>query len=420
MCEFVFDADAVAYLAWIKHKVESVGESLLAEVTLRRGGDKSLISLVASLHSSPILAKGLQQLNIVDIQTEAYPPICVQKFPNLRRFTLIGSDRRFLAHHTLASLGKLTQLELKHRFVGKLKLWLRHLPFLQELRLELQTHPNHGPSVAVLPGIEFCAPTLRKLHVAFQGGFPSRAVADASSCTNLVSLRLRLRRGRDETPCMEDHFKNLSRLQKLQTLLLLGGQIGYDHLRHAASLSGLTSLALRHNDFLGANCVKFATTTFTNLESLDLSASRRFAANHADVESLIPLPPKIKSLNILGTGISVSIVQGLVPATVAVAQIRLPKKPNYGGTFVVQYPVLPAAEANAIFLRRRRARLRLQRCAFCGEWERETAQFPRCGKCKKVFYCDARCQNAHWVRQHRQECGIPVAAVRPVSEPLPT
>eukprot|EP00039_Didymoeca_costata_P019250 m.336797 g.336797 ORF g.336797 m.336797 type:complete len:582 (+) comp17964_c0_seq1:219-1964(+) len=41
----------------------------------------------------------------------------------------------------------------------------------------------------------------------------------------------------------------------------------------------------------------------------------------------------------------------------------------------------------------------------CSEQETLKKRFMVCGGCKAVLYCSATCQNAHWYREHKNECG---------------
>jgi len=46
----------------------------------------------------------------------------------------------------------------------------------------------------------------------------------------------------------------------------------------------------------------------------------------------------------------------------------------------------------------------MQVCAFCEESPlRAALTLKQCGKCKKVMYCSAGCQKAHW-KLHKKTC----------------
>src|SRR5262249_25618406 len=51
----------------------------------------------------------------------------------------------------------------------------------------------------------------------------------------------------------------------------------------------------------------------------------------------------------------------------------------------------------------------LRKCERCGK---EGPNFPRCGRCKEVYYCSQDCQKKHWT-QHKADC------IRPEDRPKP-
>lgn len=42
-------------------------------------------------------------------------------------------------------------------------------------------------------------------------------------------------------------------------------------------------------------------------------------------------------------------------------------------------------------------------CAMCKQPESAAGTLKKCGKCKKILYCDRECQKKHW-KSHKKVC----------------
>ena len=60
-------------------------------------------------------------------------------------------------------------------------------------------------------------------------------------------------------------------------------------------------------------------------------------------------------------------------------------------------------EANIMFSEGRQVR---RVCAACGKGYLQISGLKECARCKKVCYCDASCQRAHW-KEHKKQCRAP-------------
>lgn len=40
----------------------------------------------------------------------------------------------------------------------------------------------------------------------------------------------------------------------------------------------------------------------------------------------------------------------------------------------------------------------------CGHCHKSGAKLLRCGRCKKVYYCNVECQKKDWATNHRAQC----------------
>eukprot|EP01122_Echinamoeba_exundans_P005339 TRINITY_DN15505_c0_g1_i1.p1 TRINITY_DN15505_c0_g1~~TRINITY_DN15505_c0_g1_i1.p1 ORF type:complete len:493 (+),score=46.42 TRINITY_DN15505_c0_g1_i1:31-1509(+) len=413
--EFELAEDVLPYLRWINERCRFDG-SKLNEITLNSGVEQCLEGLAGLLSYSASFAASCRTLNFISLHNASKSLISLDNYDSLTSLYIWKAPRPLIK-----SLEKLTNLVDLHIFGDSAypapETWLKHLSMLTSVTLVIQVPVPFTLdkfAAPVLPGIEACVLSLRKLEIICEEEvFVTRVLDEISACSNLTSFSLEC--FGCPPPDEEDALSPLNNLTSLTSLSLKYIDLGPEHLQQLTALDKLTFLNI-DGSTPGQRGMMLIASHMTNLETLELGDA--LSCDDSDLDFAIFRLPKLKSIRICEEGDASAKMRqyhsGLAGSRVSIDLVEdtiYRSQMSHPGKSVVTWPILSDAKAEVIREKRRarklaltKAKLRLHQCAACGQWENVQGEFPRCGSCKSVRYCNQTCQRAGWLSGHRLDC----------------